>query len=234
MIRTFILVCALLAGTGAQAEIIRTQCQTEESRGLRYASKAMYQAAEESDPWRGCLSGCQMQSSVADSMTITQRRFEAEARADLLKARAAEAAKCPEIADAIMSLGPITDAERSTVKTEFDRLMKNNNAELADLKKWQASHPQCKHVEWQKCASLIVEGVRQDPSKDCSSKEDLSGKGGKCSVDGNDRDWRGSEDNMEMVDPATNPLIAKVACADALRSSGLGDGSYADPKICAQ
>ncbi len=224
MIRKSILVCTLFATATAQAEVIRTQCQTEESRGLRYASRAMYQAAEESNPWAGCESGCQMATSVAESMQATQMRFKAEGRADILKARAAEATKCPDIAEAIMSLGPATDEEKSAVKAKYDRIMKESADAFEATKAWRAAHPQCKDLRSDLCFSN---------GRDCITKENLSGNGGVCVLDGHSKLLNGTEEDLKMYyNPETSPSLARVACRDALKASNLGDGGDADPKLC--
>lgn len=229
-----LLLVALTAQAGS--EVIRKECQTEESRGLRLVAEAMSRAARESDPWAGCPGGgCTMSSSVADSMRATQRRFEAEAIASLLKARAAEAARCPHWERAIMDNIPATDEERSNVAAEFGRLITKRYERLAAFKKWQTDHPQCKHVTW-----FISGGIC--PDGDCSrtktpySVEDLSGnfegKPGHCSIDGRGEAFRGTEEDMKPSDPATNPAIAEAECAAALRKFGFGDRWRVDPASC--
>ncbi len=215
-------VFALIATVGTSAaEVVRKECQTEDSVGLRYTSQAMYQAAKESDPWRGCSSGCSMASTLVDTMQATQRRFEAEGRMALLRARALEAAHCPKLADAIMNLLPVSDEDRASVAQEFERQMQKNRDELASLKAWQAEHPQCEHVRW----------IGPDYTKDDFSGK-FEGKKGECSADGRGTAWRGTKDDLKMHDPDTNPLIGKVACADAMSKFGFGEGGYVDPKFC--
>lgn len=214
------IIAFLLMTTAAWADVIRPQCQTEESRGLRFTSIAMYKAADDSDPWRSC-SNCSLPSSVVDTGRATQERFRAEGHAALLKARALEAAHCPEIADAIMNNIPATDEEKASITTEFSALMQKEYEHTHKLRVWQREHPQCEHVTW-------WWGSRG------GSKEDFEGKNGQCSADGAGEQWRGTKDDMKMFDPVTNELIAKVARANALRKHGFGDGSYADPKLCSE
>lgn len=194
---------------------------------MRYTSIAMYKAAADSDPWRGCSSGCQMQSSIADSMTATQRRFEAEARASLLKARALEAAHCPQWGDEIMNALPVTPAEKAEVAEEYTRRMDANMDELSDVWVWQMNHPQCLHT-----SAWVASGT----GPDSTSPEDTSGfyekKKGYCSVYGRNEFWPHGLADKNLSDPDVNPAIRQVACANALRKFGFGDGSYADPKAC--
>ena len=230
-------ITALLMMTSvAGADVIRAQCQTEETRGLRFTSVAMYRAAEDSDPWRGCENGCQMASSVADAGRATVERFRAEGRAALLKARALEAAHCPEIADAIMGNGPVSDEEKALIAADFDAEMQKEYARVHTLRVWQREHPQCEHVEWYGVGGWSNSGGQSGTTP--GSPEDFSGnfkgKKGQCSAAGNGEPWRGTKDDMTMRDPATNDLIAKVRCASALHKFGFGEGSYADPKLCAK
>ena len=72
-----------------------------------------------------------------------------------------------------------------------------------------------------------------NPKDDCTSKEDLSGKEGKCSLNGHDKTQLGTEDDLKNYDPATNPRIAQFTCARALAANNLGDDGYsADLKLC--
>lgn len=196
------------------------QCETKESRGLRFAAEAMAKAAEESAPFAHC-GGCQLAISSADAMEVTQRRFEAESRADLYKARALEANKCPQFAEAIMAGIDIRKDKNAVVKKYKER-MKKEYDELSAQKQWQKDHPQCKHVEWM--AGTIY------------STEDFGGKHGGtpglCSADGHGTAWHGTEDDLTNYDPDNNDLIAQVECADALHDAGAFHGSYADPKFC--
>jgi hypothetical protein len=169
-----------------------------------------------------------MQSSVAESMEITKRNFQAQALAAILKARALEAAHCPEWSQAIISVGPVTDEEKTEVKAEYDRLIKDEWDKYRAMIKWQNDHPQCKHVEWDFCSS--------SGGGDCSSKEDLSGnfkgKTGYCSVDGHGPFLLGYEDDMTNSNPETNERIGQVACSQALRKYDLGDGSWPNANVC--
>lgn len=198
-----------------------SQCETKESRGLRFTAEAMAKAAQESDPWYGCSGGCQMDSSTADSMDITKRQFEAQSKAALYKARALEANECPQFADAIMA-GIDIPKDKEAVAKKYKQSMQKEYDELSAQKQWQKDHPKCKHVEWW--------------SGSTSSTEDFSGnfegKPGFCSADGRGMAWHGTDDNLTNYDPDKNDLIAKVRCANALRDVGAFNGSYADPKFC--
>ena len=142
--------------------------------------------------------------------------------------------KCPQWADAIMNLGPITKEEKSTVAADFKARMQREYATLDELKKWQHDHPQCKRVEWWITGGTSINGGPWSAST--YSVEDFSGhfkgKPGQCSADGRGQAWRGTEEDLKSYDPTTNPLIAQVACADALHKINLGDGWYADPNLC--
>jgi hypothetical protein len=222
--------------TATWADVVRTQCQTEESRGQRFTSIAMYKAADDSDPWRGCMGGCQMASSIADAGRAMVERFKAEGRAALLKARALEAAHCPDIAEAIIDNGPATAEEKAPIIAAFEAEMQKEYARIHTLRVWQREHPQCEHVEWYGIGSWAATGNQSGTTP--GSSEDLSGnfkgKKGQCSAAASGEMWRGTKDDMTMWDPATNDLIAKVRCANALRKFGFGEGSYADPKICSR
>ncbi len=231
---------ALLAGS-ARAEVIRKECQTTESRGLRLTAEAMNKAASESEPhYPSCPSGqmCMFDGIPQvqeNAMKVTADRFRSEATASLLKARAIEATKCAKWERAIMEDRPATDKEKQDVAAEFDRLMQVEWAKLAELKKWQIDHPQCKHVEVtssQACSSP------PGTCKDASSKEDFSGhvdgKAGECSADGHASIWwRGSGDDLTAYNPDTNSRIAEIQCADALKKFNFGNGWMSDPKNCA-
>lgn len=212
------------------------QCQTNESRGLRLTAFAMAKAAAESDPWRECGGGggCSMQSSVADSMIITQRRFEAESKAALYKARAAEAAKCPQWADAIMEGIDIAD-DMSAVIAAYEEAMQKEYLRLDEMKAWQKEHPQCKHVEWAVYSGICTNGDCRNTTTEYSP-EDFSGKyrgkAGLCSASGKGPSWRGTEESLDSYDPDKNDRISKVRCANALQAAKLYDGWYADPKFC--
>jgi hypothetical protein len=167
-----------------------------------------------------------------DTGRATADRFRTEARAALLKGRALEAAHCPEIADAIMCNSPVTDEEKQQVRTEFDARMFKAWSTLNEQQKWQAEHPQCKHVErtgpggWSSTggASGTIPGSPEDLSGN------FKGKKGQCSVLGTGPIWRGSEDSLAAYSPDTNPRLAQLACQDAMTKFGF-DGP-ADPKQC--
>lgn len=211
----------LFSLSSGYAHAAMTQCETKESRGLRLTSEAMAKAAQESSPWYGCSNECSMQSAMFDAMSVTQRQFEAQSKASLYKARALEANKCPQWADAIMA-GIDNPKDKIAVAKKYKQSMKKEYDELSALKQWQKDHPQCKHVEWM--AGSIY------------STEDFSGnfKGtsGLCSADGHGIAWHGTEDVLSAYDPDMNDLIAKVKCADILRDAKAFDGNYADPKFC--
>jgi hypothetical protein len=223
---SFALLFLISVSCAAHADVIRPQCQTDESRGLRLASEAMYRAAADSQfHYPDCPNGCTLStpSSQIEIMNATAERFRAEARASLYKARAAEAAKCPQWERAIMDNGPATEEEKTKVTDLFDAAIAQEWEQLAKQKAWQKDHPQCKHVHWQGGSG--------------ASKEDLSGKfegkSGHCSVDGNGELWRGSDDNLKAWSPDTNPRLAKIACAKALQQFGFGTGEgMDDPKLC--
>lgn len=226
MNRFFIMIAAAstLSSPAMAGDYIRLQCQTEESRGLRYAAVAMSKAAEKSDPWYGCGGNCQMQSSIADTMRTTQRRFEAESIASLLKARALEAARCPDIAEAIMNNLPANEIEAAPIRAEFAEKEKQEWERFGALEKWRDDHPQCKYVRWWRSGT---DGSKEDFSGN------FEGRKGFCSSDYRGEMWRGSEDDWTRINPDQNDLIFKVICADAMRKYGFGgDESYIDPKAC--
>lgn len=220
---SLVLMASFFVASPIRAEIIRKECQTEDSRMLRLTSEAIYRAAKNAEP--PMCNGCSMPAAQYDIMRATAERFRSEALLNLLKARALEAAHCPQIERAIMDLGPATAKEADAVATEFERNMKKEYERFAAMKQWQLDHPQCKHV-----TGWIGSGG--------GSKEDFSGnfegKKGQCSSDSKGEWWRGIDDDLTMVNPDTNPLIAKVQCGNALSKFGLGEGqwSYADPKLC--
>ena len=222
-------------GQTLAAERVLPQCQTEESRGLRFTSQEMIKAANDADPWQGCgsiigtstaTSGqvCVMSSSIADAMKLTQRQFQAQATSAILRARALEAAHCPQWADAILHGGPITDKEKTEVKNQYYQSMKKEWNKYQAIVQWQKAHPQCKHVEF---IGATGEGT-----------DNLSGnfdrKIGWCSiVDIHGAEWRGTEDDISMYNPVLNDLIGKFVCADSLRKFSLGIGdTYVDPEVC--
>lgn len=216
------------------ADVIRPTCQTEESRGLRYASEAMYRAAEESEPFRG-HSGS-LPTAQVDMMNAVVQRFKTEARMNLLKARAIEAAKCPEWAPAIMANGPVTKAEKESAAADFDVAMEKNWASYRRTIEWQKENPQCERVYWMKSFGGFNSITGPTPPSGSSIADfsgNFKGKKGYCSADA-DEDFphRGVKDDLTMNNPDTNPLIAKVACGSALQKLGLGEGWYADPKLC--
>jgi len=223
----------LITVTDCYADVIRSQCQTEESRGLRLTSEAMYKAASRSEP--NLCNGCSMNSNRYDMMRSTAERFRAEALSSLLKGRALEAARCPQWERAIMENGPATDEETAIVYADFEARMQKARDKLAAIKAWQIAHPQCKHVSGMISGGVSINGA--PPSSPSYSKEDFSGnfggKKGQCSSDGTGSIfWYGSEDDLTMIDPSSNDRIAQVACADALKTLGLGDGWYAEPSLC--
>jgi len=114
---------------------------------------------------------------------------------------------------------PSTNKEKEDVQREFESGMAKEWATLGKQKEWQKSHPQCKHVEWW----VGSDGV---------SKEDLSGKDGKCSVDGRGEAWRGTEDSLTMWSPDKNPGIAKVQKEEALRKFGFEPNAVVQSARC--
>lgn len=217
----------LAVNPATAADYVRPQCQTEESRGLRYVATAMETAARKSDPWDGCTGICGPQSSsVVDSMRATQRRFEAEALMSLLKARALEAAHCPDIADAVLRNLPATESEAAPVYSEFAEEEKKEWSRFRTLEKWRDDHPQCKRVHWWR-SSIGPSGSKEDFSGNFEGKE------GDCSSNNEGEMWRGSEDDWSRVDPNQNLYIFQVKCATAMRNHGFGGGeNYIDPKFC--
>lgn len=216
--------------TASHADFIRKECQTEESRGMRLASQAMYRAASDAQPF--CPISCP--SSLYDMEQATQKKFELEAHVSLLKARAMEATKCPQWEQAIMNNTPATDEERAKVSEVFQAKMVKNYAEVHKMREWQKAHPQCKHVEWFGVGSWASSSGQSGTTP--GSVEDFSGnfhgQKGVCSAGGDGTAWHGTDDDLTSYDPVTNKFIAQVACADALSGSGFGDGMYADPKSC--
>ena len=92
-------------------------------------------------------------------------------------------------------------------------------------RQWQQAHPQCKHVGWWKA----LDGKAKS-ADDFSGRHD--GRPGECTADGDGPARWGSEDNLEAYDPASNPLIARYVCAEALYDVIAYQGIYADPAFC--
>lgn len=236
-----IVLAFLLAATPVAADVLRPQCQTEETRGLRFTADAMRKAAAESDPWQGCSYGCSRESSVADSMHVTQKRFEAEAAAALYKARALEAARCPDLAGAIINNSAANEQELQPVREAFLVRQKKEWDEFRAIEKWRVEHPQCRHVMQWSWKSVSLNGV----SDSSVSVDDFSGHAlgvtfnpqreeGYCTVDGAGPVRRGTADDLSKDDPAQNKLILKVDCATSLRENGFDDGPYANPALCTE
>jgi hypothetical protein len=229
----FIVFAICLGASSASAAEAPKECQTEESLRYRYTAEGMNQAATEAMPNGFCSISCP--TELYNSMEVKQWEFRSEASAALAMSRAIEAAKCPQWADKIMAgVGVPSPEQQSRVEANFRDRMDKERARFAALMGWQDKHPQCKHVQWMMSGGVITNGL-PDP-RDYSSKDDFSGnydgKAGYCAANGHGEAWRGTEDDMKMENPATNDLIAKVACANALRDEKLFDGSYADPKLC--
>lgn len=222
----------LIGMTSAYAETPLPQCQSEESRAARYIAQGMMRAAEESAPFRNCSSGCSMASSLADTMRNNSEYFVSQSRASLYRARALEAAKCPQYAEQIMEgVTPLTDTQKKKVASDFQTAMDKEYAELAALKAWQTEHPQCKHVVWW---SVSGGGSKEDFSGRFQDREHYSKPfdAGWCSADSKGLAWRGTEDSLAPHDPDQNKLIAQTRCANALREVSAFDGSYTEPKFC--
>lgn len=176
-----IVLILLLTTSMARAEVIRTECQTDESRKWRDVSKSEYRAARENNPWFGCGGVCQRPTAFVEGQTAKMNQHASDARTALLRARSLEAAQCPRLADAILNVGPVTETEKLAVAAEFNRLMQFNRSRFEEQKRLR----------------------------------------------------KGSLDDITASDPDKNDLIPRLACAEALRNFDLGEGWFADPKLCA-
>lgn len=155
-----------------------------------------------------------MNGAEYDRARHDQSLFSFGARAAVLKARAIEAIKCPMFAAEIMHDLPTTAKDKADVESKFNIKMQTEWSEYNKIISWQKAHHQCQRVIWN------------------AEHQNLSGKHGACFVQGAPS-LVGPKDNITMWSPKTNPLIAKVACAEALREVGFGDGAtYSDPHLC--